>query len=71
MKDVEKFPKTPPVKEVKIKTNNGLDDCQIGLIQVIEKDLDKIMNRFGFTRTESTKSSDKLSFIYRQFGKAL
>jgi hypothetical protein len=59
------------IKTVKVKTENGLNDCKICLIQGIEKEIDKVMASNGFSRTTTTKSGDYLEFNYRQFGKAV
>jgi hypothetical protein len=58
-------------KNIKVTTNNGLGDCSIELVHAIEKDIDVVMARYGFTRTISGKGGDFLEFNYRQFGKAL
>jgi hypothetical protein len=44
------------IKTVKVKTENGLNDCKICLIQGIEKEIDKVMASNGFSRTTTTKS---------------
>ena len=59
------------IKEIEVKTNNGLNDCSIELVQVIEKDLDKLMVTYGFHRNKTTKSCEKISFTYIQFGKVV
>jgi hypothetical protein len=59
------------MNDISIQTENGLNDCDIDLVQHIEKELTKVMVRNGFTKTTTTKADDKLIFNYRQFGKAL
>lgn len=59
------------IKEIKVTTINGLDDCLIELVQGIEGDIDKAMLKHGFCRVSSSKSGDSLEFTYRQFAKAL
>lgn len=59
------------LESVTVKTTSGLNDCQIELVQAMEKDIDKAMLKNGFARTTTSKAGDKLLFIYRQFGKAL
>ena len=59
------------MSEITIQTENGLDDCEIDLVQKIEKEITKVMVSNGFTKTTTTKAGGKLVFNYRQFGKAL
>ena len=56
---------------IMVQTENGLDDCEIDLVQKIEKEITKVMVSNGFTKTTTTKAGGKLVFNYRQFGKAL
>ena len=59
------------IKGVKVKTENGLDDCEIDLVHSIERAVDEAMVKNGFVRTTSGKAGDYLEFNYRQFAKAL
>ena len=54
--------------ESKIKITPGLDINNIKLFQGIEKDVDKVMLNYGFSRSETTKDGDYVEFVYRQFG---
>ena len=56
--------------EATIKTDIGLDNMQIDLIQSIEKAVDDAMVKNGFTRTTSTKAGDHIELNYRQFAAA-
>lgn len=56
---------------LKVALKSGLNDCSIELIQHIEKSVDAVMSKNGFTRTTTSKSGDCVEFNYRQFGKAL
>ncbi len=57
--------------DVEITLNIGVDETDIEFIQHIEKELDLVMTRNGFTRSMSCKMGDKTRFRYRQFGVAV
>ena len=59
------------MNNISVKVEDGLNNCSIGLIQVIERELDKVMVSNGFTRTTTSKAEDRLEFNYKQFGKAI
>ena len=54
--------------EIKIKLEPGIKNNDISLIQAVEKDLDKTMVAYGFTRSTTSKTDDKVEFNYIQFG---
>ncbi|OPX33361.1 MAG: hypothetical protein B1H40_00095 [Candidatus Latescibacteria bacterium 4484_181] len=56
------------IEKVKVKTDTGLDNCSIKLIQQIEDDLDEAMIKNGFTRTTTSKEGNILEFNYHRFG---
>jgi len=56
---------------VHIKTDAGLDNMSIELIQAIEKMVDCALVQYGFSRIGTDKEKDKVVYKYRQFGKAL
>jgi len=59
---------TKEIVGVEVTLENSLDDCQIDLVQAIEKSIDGVMIDHGFTRIRSSKG-DIISFTYKQFGK--
>lgn len=70
-KTEEKFKKAAMDILAEIKITPGLDRNNIELFQAIEKDIDKVMVSYGFTRSETTKAGDRVELIYRQFGVCL
>jgi len=56
---------------IKVAFDQGLDDFSIEFVQAFEKDLDKAMVEYGFTRSTTTKAGGFLEFDYRQFGRCL
>lgn len=49
----------------------GLDCNTIGFIQGVEKALDDSLRPLGFSRQQSSKSSETTQFLYRQFAATL
>ncbi len=49
----------------------GVDKTDIKFIQHLEKEIDSVMVKNGFTRTTTTKKGDSTEFNYRQFGVVL
>lgn len=54
---------------MKITIDKNLDNTPLWVLQEIEKGLDDVMNKLGYTRTLSTKGSSEENawFEYKQF----
>lgn len=54
---------------MRITLDKNLDNTELWILQEIEKGLDDVMNKLGYTRTLSTKGSNAENawFEYRQF----
>lgn len=52
--------------EIEVKVDADIPNIEF--IQHIEAQLGSTLVKLGFTRTESNKSEDSISFKYRQFG---
>lgn len=57
--------------DIYITFTHGLDEYDIEFIQNIESRIDSALVGVGFARTETSKSSDSVRFVYRQFAKGL
>ena len=53
---------------ISVKLKPSTDSILISFIQDIEKELDIVMVKNGFTRTSTRKDRDQIVFKYRQFG---
>jgi len=54
--------------KLKIKLEPGVGKNHIKLFQDIEKEIDNVLTNYGFTRAETSKTSDFVEFRYTQFG---